>query len=164
MREQKTINVNIPAGIETGQKIRVTGEGNSGGNGGQRGDVYIAIQVQNHPIFVRDENDIYMEIPISYSQAVLGDKIDIPTMDGHVELKIPAGSQPGTKLRLKDKGFPGLGRSPRGDQYIILKLEVPKNISQKHKSVIEELKEFDSDTKERPFLKEFADKVKSFFK
>ncbi len=163
-REEKTLEVNIPAGIDSGQKIRVSGEGNSGANGGPRGDVYLQVNVADHPVFVRDENDIYMELPISYPQAVLGDRVEIPTMTGSVEMKIPAGSQPGMKLRMKGNGFPGLGRRPKGDQFVILRLEVPKNISADHRKVVEELKRFDSETSERPFLREFAEKVKNIFK
>jgi len=163
VREEKTINVNIPAGIDNGQKIRVTGEGNSGKNGGPRGDVYLSIKVKDHELFVREHNDIYMELPISYSQAVLGSKVDIPTMGGKVEVKIPSGSQPGMKLRLRHKGFPEIGGRNLGDQYIILKLEVPKNISSKHKQKIEDLREFESEMKERPFFKEFMSKVKNIF-
>lgn len=163
-REEKVVSVNIPAGIDNGQKIRVSGEGNSGYGGGPRGDVYLAIAVERHQLFEREDENIFLILPITYAQAVLGATIEVPTMDGKAEIKIPPGAQPDMKLRLKEKGFPSLQHRARGDQYIILRLEVPKNISAKHKQAIEDLKEFDEETKERPFLKEFTDKVKSIFK
>ncbi|HOW50475.1 MAG TPA: molecular chaperone DnaJ [bacterium] len=162
-REEKELSVNIPAGIDTDQKIRVTGEGNAGANGGPRGDVYLAVQVTGHPLFHRDGNDLYLELPTTYAQLVLGAAIEVPTMDGAVELKIPAGTQPDTKMRLREKGFPSVQGRGRGDQYVIIRLEVPKNISSKHKKLIEEIKIFDDELKERPFLKDFTDKVKKLF-
>lgn len=164
VKEEQKVTINIPGGISSGMKMRVSGEGNSGTNGGPRGDVYVEIKVKEHTLFERDGDDIYIEIPISYSQAVLGDKIDVPTMDGTVEMKIPAGTQPGTNMRLKDKGFPSLQKHNRGSQFVILKLEVPKNISDKHRDHIIKLKEYEADHKERPSLKDYLDKVKNLFK
>jgi len=164
VREEKKITLNVPAGISSGMKMRVAGEGNSGTNGGPRGDVYVEIRVKEHKLFLRDGDDIYVEIPISYSQAVLGDKIDVPTMTGTVEMKIPAGTQPGTKMRLKEKGFPSLQRHLRGSQFVILSLEVPRNISEKHREHITKLKEYEADDRERPTFKDYIDKVKNLFK
>ncbi len=162
-REEKELSVNIPAGIDTDQKIRVTGEGNAGSGGGPRGDVYLAVQVADHPLFHRDGNDIYLELPTTYTQLVLGATVDVPTMDGKGDLKIPAGTQPDTKMRLREKGFPSVQGRGRGDQYVIVRLEVPRNISSKHKKTVEELRDFDAELKERPFLKDFTDKVKRLF-
>lgn len=164
VKEEKKVSINIPGGISSGMKMRVGGEANSGINGGPRGDLYVEIKVKDHPLFEREEDDIYIEIPISYSQAVLGDKIDVPTMDGTVEMKIPAGTQSGTHMKLKDRGFPALQRHGKGSQYVILKLEVPKNISDKHRDHIIKLKEYEADHKERPSLKDYLDKVKNLFK
>lgn len=163
-REDKTVVLNVPAGISNGMKIRVAGEGNSGVNGGPRGDIYVEVRVKPHSLFERDGDDLYLEVPITYSQAVLGDSIEIPTMTGTVQMKIPAGTQPGTKMRLKDKGFPSLQRHLRGSLYVILRLEVPKNISEKHRLHIEELKSFEEDHRERPTFKDYFDKVKNLFK
>ncbi|HNW83235.1 MAG TPA: molecular chaperone DnaJ [bacterium] len=164
VKEEQKVSINIPGGISSGMKMRVSGEGNSGMNGGPRGDVYVEIKVKDHNLFERDGDDIYIEVPISYSQAVLGDKIEVPTMEGTVEMKIPAGTQPGTNMRLKDRGFPVLQRHGRGAQFVILKLEVPKNISEKHRDHIIKLKEYEADHKERPSLKDYLDKVKNLFK
>jgi len=163
-KETKTVKFNIPQGISSGMKIRVAGEGNSGENSGPRGDVYVEVHVSSHALFEREGDDIYMEIPISYSQAVLGDKIEIPTMTGSVKMKIPAGTQSGTRMRLKDKGFNSLSYHRRGAQYVILNIEVPKNISDGHKKVVENLREHEDNHKERPTLKDYLDKVKNLFK
>jgi len=164
VRENKTVSITIPAGIASGMKMRVAREGNSGVNGGPRGDVYVEINVKPHSLFEREGDDIYIELPISYSQAVLGDKVSVPTMLGNVEMKIPPGTQSGTRMRLKEKGFVSLSNRMRGSQYVVLKLEVPKNISEKHKEVVEQLKPFEEDHKERPTLKDYIDKVKNLFK
>ncbi len=163
-KETKTVKMNVPQGISSGMKIRVAGEGNAGENGGPRGDVYVEISVKAHTLFEREGDDIYMEIPISYSQAVLGDKIEVPTMTGTVKMKIPAGTQSGTRMRLKDKGFNSLSYHRRGYQYIILNIEVPKNISDEHKKLVEQLREHEDNHKERPTLKDYLDKVKNLFK
>ncbi len=163
VREDRTIEVTIPAGIDTGQKIRVSGEGNAGNHGGPRGDLYLEVTVSEHPLFVREGNDLYLELPVTYSQLALGASIEVPTMEGKVELKIPAGTQPGTKMRLREKGFPSVHGRGRGDQFVILHLEVPKNLSAKHRKALEELRAFDSELKERPILKEFLAKVQRLF-
>ena len=162
-REEKELSVNIPAGIDTDQKIRVAGEGNAGANGGPRGDLYLAVQVTDHPLFHREGNDIYLELPTTYAQLTLGAAVEAPTMEGPVELTVPAGTQPDTKMRLREKGFPSVQGRGRGDQYVILRLEVPRNISAKHRKIIEELKSYDHELKERPFLKQFAETVKKIF-
>ncbi len=164
VRGEKEIEVKIPAGINEGHKIRVAGEGNAGENNGPRGDVYLAVHLRPHTLFKRDGDDIILEIPVTYPQLVLGDTIDVPTMEGTVAMKIPAGTQSGTKLRLKGKGFPSVQRRSRGDQYVFLKLEVPKHLSKAHREKIEELKNFDEEMKKQPSLGDFFNKVKQFFK
>lgn len=164
LAEEKKINIKIPAGIDNGQRIRVSGEGDAGSNGGPRGDVFISVEVEDHSLFIRENSNIYMELPITYPQATLGATIEIPTMEGSVNLKIPAGSQPNSKLRLKGKGFKSIGARPQGDQFIILKLEVPKKLSQKHRDAIENLQKYDGELNERPILSEFLNKVKNLFK
>lgn len=163
-KETKKVKLNVPQGISSGMKIRVAGEGNSGENSGPRGDLYVEIAVSSHSLFERERDDIYIEIPISYSQAVLGDKIEVPTMAGSVKMKIPAGTQSGTRMRLKDKGFNSLSYHRRGAQYVILNIEVPKNISDGHKKLVEQLREHENDHKERPTLKVYLDKVKNLFR
>ncbi|HNT27020.1 MAG TPA: molecular chaperone DnaJ [bacterium] len=163
VREERELSVSIPAGIDTGQKIRMASEGNAGANGGPRGDVYLNVQVKDHPLFHRDGNDIYLELPVSYAQLTLGDTVEVPTMEGKVDLKVPSGTQPDTKMRLREKGFPAVQGRGRGNQFVVLRLEVPRNISSKHRKIVEELKGFDGELKERPFLKDFAEKVKRTF-
>jgi len=163
LKETKKLEVKVPAGIADGMQIRESGEGNSGLNGGPRGNLYVEVKVRNDELFVREGNDISVEIPITYSQAALGDKIEIPTMDGTVERTLPAGTQPNTKMRLKEKGFPDVHGRGRGDLYAILKLEVPKNLSDGHKEAIMKLKEFEKEIKERPTLKDYLDKIKKWF-
>lgn len=163
LKESKKLEVKVPAGIADGMQIRVAGEGNAGLNGGPRGDFYVEVRVKNDDLFVREGNDILVEIPITYSQAALGDKIEVPTMDGPVDMTLPAGTQPNTKMRLKDKGFPDVHGRGRGVLYVIFKLEVPRNLSDAHKEAISKLKEFEKEIKERPTLKDYLDKIKKWF-
>ena len=163
LKESKKLEVKVPAGIADGMQIRVAGEGNAGLNGGPRGDFYVEVRVTNDDLFVREGNDILVEIPITYSQAALGDKIEVPTMDGPVDMTLPAGTQPNTKMRLKDKGFPDVHGRGRGVLYVIFKLEVPRNLSDAHKEAIMKLKEFEKEIKERPTLKDYLEKIKKWF-
>ncbi|MBO7127609.1 molecular chaperone DnaJ [bacterium] len=163
LKESKKLEVKVPAGIADGMQIRVAGEGNEGLNGGPRGDFYVEVRVKGDDLFVREGNDILVEIPITYSQAALGDKIEVPTMDGPVDMTLPAGTQPNTKMRLKDKGFPDVHGRGRGVLYVIFKLEVPRNLSDAHKEAIMKLKEFEKEIKERPTLKDYLEKIKKWF-
>ena len=160
LKETKKVDVKVPAGIADGMQIRVAGEGNAGLNGGPRGDVYVDVRVREDELFVREGNDIFVEIPITYSQAALGDKIEVPTMDGPVDMTLPAGTQPNTKMRLKEKGFNDVHGRGKGSLYVIFKLEVPKNLSEAHKDAILKLKEFEKEIKERPTLKDYLEKIK----
>jgi curved DNA-binding protein len=133
------ISVQIPAGINTGKRLRLTGKGAEGIHGGSPGDLYLHITVIPHPIFARDGNDIYLEKSIPYSHAVLGTSMDVPTIDGTVKrVKIPAGTQNGTRIRLKGYGAPALKGSgaSKGDQYVKITIEVPRKINDKQMSVI----------------------------
>jgi curved DNA-binding protein len=138
------INVKIPAGISTGKKLRLAGKGNAGPDGGHTGDLYLNINVAPHPIFARDGNDIYIEKAISFTQAVLGTSIDVPTIDGTIKrIKIPAGTQNGTKIRMKGYGAPALkgNGSTKGDQYVKITIEVPRKISENQLKLIKKLSE-----------------------
>ncbi len=164
VREKKKISVSIPAGIDNGQTLRLSGEGNEGLNGGPSGDLFVSISVKPHKLFKRDGADIHLEVPVSYSLLVLGGTIDVPTMDGTVAVKVPAGAQPGAKLRLKGKGFPLIQAAGRkGDMFVHLKLEVPRNISAEHKRLIKQLKPFEQAEKERPLWKDFIRTVKKIW-
>ena len=137
----RKLSVKIPPGVDTGTRLKMSGEGEPGYHGGPSGDLYIVLTVLEHEIFKREGVDLYCQVPITFKQALLGDKIDVPTLDGVTTLKIPAGTQPHTPIRLKGKGMQQLGTRHKGDQIVIVKLIVPKKASQRQKELIEE---FDS--------------------
>ena len=139
VREQ--VEVNIPAGISSGQQVRIQGYGERGENGGPNGDLYIEIRVKPHKYFVREDNDIYIKVPISSIDATLGTKIDVPTPYGDVELTIPAGTQPNSKLRLKGYGVKELRSNNKGDQYVEIEVNIPKKLSKDEKELYEKLAE-----------------------
>lgn len=159
----KKINVPIPAGIDDGQVVRVAGLGHAGVNGGSNGDVLVSVTVRPDPIFERDGFDIHTEIPITYTQAVLGDEIIVPTIDGKVKYPMPEGAQNGTVFRFKGKGVKKLQRSDRGDQYVRVNIEVPKGLSKKQKEL---LKEFEASLTEENYnkRKNFFEKLRDAFK
>lgn len=160
VRRTKDVDVNIPAGILSGMTIRVPGAGEAGFNGGPNGDLYIKIFAQDHAQFKRDGQDIYLEIPLSFSQAALGDNIEVPTIDGNVSVKIPAGTQPGTKLRLRGRGTKNpKGGSSRGDQYVICNVVIPTNLSKEESDLISQLAQCEKKEKKSPW-----EKFKSLFK
>lgn len=132
------ITVKLPAGVKDGSRVRVAGKGRSGFAGGQRGDLYIVTKIKPHPYFKRENDDILLDCPITITEAVMGAKVQIPTIDGKTLLSIPAGTQSGQKLRLKGKGIPHIKDRGRGDQYVIIKIIAPKDIDQKSKNLLEE--------------------------
>ncbi|MCD7749254.1 MAG: molecular chaperone DnaJ, partial [Oscillospiraceae bacterium] len=138
VRVQKTLNVTIPAGIDDGQSVSLRGQGNAGANGGPAGDLLVQIQVRPSPTFERDGNNIYVSKTLSFVQAALGTEIEVPTLDGPVSLNIPAGTQTGAVFRLRGKGVPSLRGSLRGDQFVTVDLETPKNLTAKQKELLEE--------------------------
>ncbi len=162
IRKTKTIEVDIPAGIDEGQMIKLSGQGELGAKGGPRGDLYIEISVKQHQLFTREGYDVYLEMPITFAQAALGDKIQVPTLDGKVEYDIPEGTQTGTVFRLKSKGIPKLRSSSRGDQYIKVTVEVPKKLNDKQKELIMQFsKECGQEVHEKQ--KRTMGKIESFF-
>ncbi|MBT5855660.1 molecular chaperone DnaJ [bacterium] len=138
-KKKKSIEVDIPAGVETGVKLRVSGEGNAGVGGGPSGDLYVYIAVRNDSRFKREGDHVYFETSVPMTQAVLGTKITVPTLKGKTELSIPEGTQPGTTFRLKGKGIPHLDRFGQGDQYVIVNVEIPKKLSSDDKKRIKEI-------------------------
>jgi DnaJ-class molecular chaperone len=130
--QSQTISVQVPAGIAEGGKLRVKGQGSGGG------DLHLVVHVLPHPYFQRDGQDIVVVAPISVSEAILGGKIDVPTIDGTITLKIPPGSSSGKRLRLRERGLPTPGQSARGDQYVELKVVVPSSIDERSRELIEE--------------------------
>jgi molecular chaperone DnaJ len=137
-RTRKKI-VSIPAGVDNGTQIRLAGEGQPGVNGGPNGNLYIAIEVKQHKYFRRRENDILLDLEINIAQAALGAEVDIPTVDGPARLKIPSGTQPGKVLRLRGKGIPHLRGSGRGDQLVIVNVEVPSKLTAEQRKLFEQL-------------------------
>ena len=156
VRKSKTIKVNIPAGIDHGQTISLRGQGNAGRNGGPAGDLLITVMVQPHELFRRDGVDVFCEAPITFAQAVLGAELEIPTIDGKVKYSIPEGTQTGTVFRLKGKGIPVLNGRGRGDQYVTVTIETPRNLNKEQK---EALRRFSETLGESNY-----EKRKSFFK
>ncbi len=137
---RKKLRINIPAGVDTGTKLRVSGEGNVGLKGGPAGDLYVFIKVKNDPNLKREGINIYSEISVSYLQAILGDTIDIITVDGKVNLKIPSGTQPNSSLSLENKGVPRLGNPvARGNHQVLVKVKLPTRISEDERNLLENL-------------------------
>lgn len=134
----RTIKVKIPAGVDNGSRIRVSGEGEAGTLGGPQGDLYVFIQVRPHKYFKRKDADVFYEMPISFVQAALGDEIEVPTLDGPVVLKIPEGTQTGTVFRLRKRGFPNLHGLGRGDQHVQVVVETPSKLSLKQRELLKE--------------------------
>lgn len=141
IRENKELEVKIPAGVDTGNRLRLAGKGEAGENGGPSGDIYIEFHVGKHALFERDDSDIYLELPITITDAVLGAKVDVPTLFGPVKLSIPAGSKTGDKHRLKGKGLDSPNSSRKGDMYVILDIQVPTKLSKEQKKLFEALKD-----------------------
>ena len=159
VRVTKNLEVNIPAGIDDGQSFILRGEGDSGLNSGPSGDCIVRVSVRPDAIFERDGFDIWCEIPITYAQATLGDEITVPTVDGKVSYTVPEGTQPGTVFRLRNKGVPYINARGRGEQYVRVIVEVPRNLSSKQRDA---LKSFDSLMGDKNYEKRkgFFDKVK----
>lgn len=161
---KKTVSVKVPAGIDSGMTLNVRGQGSVGTNGGSRGDLKVRISVRPDQVFERDEYNILIDFPITYSQAVLGAEIDVPTIDGMVSYKVPAGTQPGTVFRLRGKGVQKLQRAEgdRGDQLVKINVEVPKKLSKKQKDALEAF-EATLDEGNYEKRKSFFDKLKDRF-
>lgn len=138
IRSYRTISVKVPAGVDTGSKLRMTGEGELGSFGGPPGDLYIMIHVEEHEFLKRDGNDLYCEIPVSFPQAALGAEIEVDTIDGKAQLKIPPGTPSGKQFHIKGKGMPRIGSRSKGDQVVIINIEVPRHLTAKQKELLEE--------------------------
>lgn len=161
-RRTRKLSVKIPAGIDDGQSVALRGQGGAGVNGGPAGDVIVTVSIRPHPLFQRDGYDVWCEVPISYAQACLGDKLIVPTIDGKVEYTMPAGTQPGTVFRMRGKGIQAVNGRGRGDQFVKVTLEVPKDLSDHQKDLLRKLE--DSDTAQNhPQRKSFRDKMKDLF-
>lgn len=149
------VDIKIPAGIQSGQQLRVQGKGGRGINGGPNGDLFIEINVQPHKFFVRDGKDIYLDIPVSAIDATIGTSVDVPTIDGDVTMKIPAGTQDGTKLRLKGKGVVDLRGGRQGDEIVTVRIKVNDNLSRKEKELYKELQTIQNTEKNETLWSKF---------
>ena len=158
-RVTKNINVNIPGGIDNDQTIRVAGEGEAGTRGGTSGDLFVHVTVKDHEFFVRDGNNILLELPITFSQAALGDVIDVKTIHGTVKLTIKPGTQTGDRYRLTDKGIENKITKKIGHQIVVIRVVTPTNLTSKQKELFKELSKTDETSGSSVF-----DRIKKFFK
>ena len=157
-RKRKTVKVNIPAGIDNGQTISLRGQGHAGKNGGPNGDLLITVMVKPHDIFRREGTSVFCEAPITFTQAVLGAEMEIPTIDGKVKYTIPEGTQTGTVFRLRGKGIPVLNGHGRGDQYVTVTIETPRGLNREQKDALKKFSETLGEgnyEKQRSFFKKF---------
>ncbi len=162
VRKDRTLNVNIPAGVETGTRIRLTGEGEAGLRGGPPGDLYIFIELDEHGIFERDGQNLFCRIPVSMTTAALGGEIDAPTLDGgRTRVKVPAGVQSGKQLRLRGKGMPALRGAGVGDLYIELRVETPVNLTSRQRELLQEFESLSGNNS--PESHDFFGRVKGFW-
>ncbi len=140
-RKKKTLEFNIPAGIDNGERISLRGQGNAGVNGGQNGDLIIIVKVKPHNFFTRKDYDLYCELPVTFSEAALGAKVTVPTLEGASEFAVPEGTQPGTVFSLRGKGIKFVNSERKGDLYVTVSVEVPKNLNQKQKEALKKFSE-----------------------
>jgi molecular chaperone DnaJ len=162
VEKDRSLSVNIPAGVETGTRIRLAGEGEAGMRGGPTGDLYIFIDVAKHELFEREETNLFCRVPVSMAKATLGGDIEVPTIDGgRSRVKIPEGSQSGRQMRLRGKGMPALRGGGAGDMFIELAVETPVNLTSKQKELLKEFAELSEDN--NPESKSFFSSVKSFW-
>lgn len=159
VKKFKNINVKVPAGVDSGARLRITGEGEMGFHGGPPGDLYIFLNIAEHPFFKRDGHDLYCDIPLSFPQAALGTEVEIPTLEGVSKLKIPSGTPSGKMFHLKGKGIQRLGRYGKGDLIIRVYVEVPKKLTPRQKELLEEFAQINGDE----VAKSFKDKLKDLF-
>jgi len=162
IKKRAQIAIKIPAGIDSGQRLKLSGEGEAGERGGMPGDLYVVINILAHDFFTRDEFDVVCEVPLTFAQAALGDEIEVPTLDGKVKLKIPAGTQSHSILRMKGKGLNRLGSYGRGDQLVKVVIEIPQKLNSEQKQLLKKFNEIGSDAT-HPMHHRFFERVRTFF-
>ncbi|RAS88786.1 molecular chaperone DnaJ [Priestia endophytica] len=163
VKKQKKISVKIPAGVDDGQQLRVAGQGEPGVNGGPPGDLFVVFSIRAHEFFEREGDDIYCEMPITFSQAALGDEVEVPTLHGKVKLKVPAGTQTGTNFRLRGKGVPNVRGYGQGDQHVVIRVITPTKLSEKQKELLRDFAEESGEAVDE-HENSFFDRVKRAFK
>jgi molecular chaperone DnaJ len=159
--ETAKLAVTVPAGVKAGQRLKLRGEGDAGPSGGGTGDLYVIINIQDHPLFKRVENDVHLDLPLSFADAVTGTTVEIPTLTGKASLKIPAGTPSGQLFRLKGKGFASVGASGGGDMLVRTVIDVPKDLTDEQKEL---LKKFSAAQKPSPLIKAYQEKVERILK
>ena len=165
LKQHKTLSVKIPSGVDEGDRIRLSGEGEAGVNGGPPGDLYVVIHLKQHAVFQRDHNDLHCEMPISFTTAALGGEIEIPTLDGYAKIKIPHETQTGKVFRLRGKGIKGVRSSSHGDLMCHVVVETPINLTARQRELLAELESINAKDAghHNPRAKSWMDKVKEFF-
>ena len=163
-KQQKTLSVKIPAGVDEGDRIRLSGEGELGAGGGPAGDLYVVIHIKPHAVFNREHSDLHCEMPVSFTTAALGGEIEIPTLDGHAKIKIPAETQSGQVFRLRGKGIKGLRSTNHGDLMCHVVVETPVRLTDRQRDLLRELETINAqDARHNPRAKSWMDKVREFF-
>jgi molecular chaperone DnaJ len=160
VQRERTLKIRIPAGVDDGTRIRMTGEGEGGPRGGRPGDLYVVLHVREHAVFQRQDRDLHCSHGISFAQAALGAEIQVPSIDGEQPLSIPPGTQSGTRFRLKGLGVPALNSAARGDQYVTVHVQTPRRLSDERRRLLEQLAELDGEETAEPGL---FDRVKKIF-
>ena len=165
VRKHKTLSVKIPAGVDQDDRIRLSGEGEAGLNGGPAGDLYVVVSLKPHPVFQRENNDLHCEMPISFATAALGGEIDIPTLDGHATITIPPETQSGQVFRLRGKGIKGVRSSVHGDLYCHVSIETPVKLTGRQKELLREFEAINAQNPgaHNPRAKNWFDRVREFF-
>jgi molecular chaperone DnaJ len=158
--ESAKLSVTVPAGVKEGQRLKLAGEGDQPGSG-EAGDLFVIVALQNHLLFKREEFDVILDLPVAYTDAILGTNLEIPTLFGKAEIKIPAGTHSGQTFRLKGKGFPKLGSTGAGDMLVRVQVDTPLHVNTRQKEIIEELHRYQEET---PLVKSYQEKLNSVLK
>ncbi len=161
VRNQKTLSVKIPAGVDTGNRIRLSGEGEAGLRGGPHGYLYVQIHIKEHSIFQREGNDLYCEVPIDFATSALGGSIEVPTLQGKLKIKVPAGTQTAKLFRLRGKGMPDPRGRAAGDLHVEIQVVVPKKLSEEHRELLLQLAEYE-EAEVHPNQKNWFERLKEF--
>jgi molecular chaperone DnaJ len=162
VRTERKLKVNIPAGVDTGTRLRLSNEGQPGGNGGPAGDLYVVVKIKEHPIFERSGDDLHCTIPVNIAQAALGTEVSLLTFDGLETVKVPEGSQTGSRIRLKNLGVPRLQGSGRGDLFVNIDVRIPSKLTREQRKLFEQLRET-LPVENEPHEKGIIDRVKDYF-
>ena len=163
IRKPASLSVRIPPGVDNGSRLKLRNEGEAGFASGPAGDLYVVVHVKEHPLFVRQDNDVVIEVPVGFPQAALGADLEVPTLEGKIKLKLPAGTQSGKVFRLKGKGFVDLHGYGRGDQLVRIVVETPHRLSARQRELLEEFAKTSGEDVNHPMAKGFVDKLKEMF-